>query len=88
MLSLLIQGYFCKGKNNGMKKNMNDIERGIRLPISIILLILNFSGIIPNPVSTIVWILFAVLAITSLVGICPLYSLFNINTRYHQNANK
>ncbi len=71
-----------------MKKNMSDIERGIRLPISIILLILNYSGIVPYPVSTVIWILIAILSITSLSGFCPLYSLLNINTRFHQNANK
>ncbi len=88
MLSLFLQGYFCIGKNTGMKKNMGDTDRGIRLPISVILITLNFSGIIPYPVNLAMWVIITVLSITSLIGFCPLYSLFNINTRYHQNANK
>lgn len=65
-----------------MKLNMGKADRGIRIVVAIVLLVLAFStefaaaGILH-------WLFIAVaaiFAITSIVGNCPLYAIFGIRT--------
>jgi hypothetical protein len=59
---------------------MGTIDRLIRLAIVIVVAALYFSGQIGGLLSAILGVLSLVFLATSLVGSCPLYSLFGIST--------
>jgi 4-hydroxybenzoate polyprenyltransferase len=65
-----------------MTKNMGAIDRGVRLAVSAILVVLAFgSALGSNPV--LFWLALAVAAIftmTSLVSFCPLYRIVGLKT--------
>jgi len=64
-----------------MKTNMGSADRIIRLLLAAIFAGLYFAGYIPEGIiATLCWVLGIVFAITSLIGFCPLYVLFGINT--------
>ena len=63
-----------------MKKNMSTADRAIRLAIAAIFAVLFFTQVIVG-VWGIILISFAtVLLVTSIIGNCPLYTVFGINT--------
>lgn len=64
-----------------MKKNVGNVERGIRIVVGLVLISLVFIG----PQSPWGWIGLLPLA-TGLLGWCPPYSLFGINTCKNKNA--
>jgi hypothetical protein len=63
-----------------MKKNTSDTDRLIRVLIAMVFIAMNVGGLISLPVSILVWIVTVILITTALIGNCPLYSLFGINT--------
>ena len=63
-----------------MKKNMGGIDRIIRLILAIVVLVLYLTGNISGTLAIILGILAVIFFLTSLVGFCPLYVLFNIST--------
>jgi hypothetical protein len=64
-----------------MKQNMGNADRLIRIIIAAGLAALYFSGAITNiTLATILWIIGIILFVTAVVGFCPLYSLFRMNT--------
>ncbi|RMF03401.1 MAG: DUF2892 domain-containing protein [Bacteroidetes bacterium] len=63
-----------------MKKNMSNIDRGIRILLAIVFGTLYFAGVVPGTIGLILTVLGVVFVLTSLVGFCPLYTLFNIST--------
>lgn len=63
-----------------MKKNMGTIDRMIRIGIALVIAIAYFSGAIEGTVAIVLGILGLVMLGTSLVGSCPLYLPFKINT--------
>lgn len=63
-----------------MKKTVGSTDKVIRIILGIILLILAFATSV-GPAGKVILIILGVVAIlTALTGICPLYSLFGINT--------
>ena len=69
--------------NYTMKKNIGDIERIIRVAISLVILSLIFVG----PQS--LWGLIGILPlVTGLAGWCPPYAMFGISTCKNQNVDK
>lgn len=64
-----------------MKKNMGLIDRIIRVNLAIIVATLYFTGQITGTAAIILGIVAAVFLITSLLAICPLYSIVNLSTR-------
>jgi K+-transporting ATPase A subunit len=64
-----------------MKKNMGNIDRGLRVVIALVVAILYFAGQISGTVAIILGILAAVFILTSLVGTCPLYLPFGLSTK-------
>jgi hypothetical protein len=59
-----------------MKKNIHDVERGVRFVSGVILTSLAFVGP-ENP-----WFLLGIVPmLTGLVGTCPLYSALGMSTR-------
>lgn len=63
-----------------MKANMGMADKAIRLMIAIVLIILFYKGILPGIIGIIGLILALLLTVTSLIGFCPIYALFKINT--------
>jgi hypothetical protein len=63
-----------------MKKNMGNMDRAIRILIAAVIAVLFFANIITGVVAYVLLALAGIFVLTSLVGNCPLYSLFGIKT--------
>ena len=63
-----------------MKKNMGLIDKVIRIIVVIVLLTLYFTNIIAGTLGIIAIVISVILLATSLIGFCPLYTIFGINT--------
>ena len=63
-----------------MKKNMGTADRIIRIIIAVIVAILFFTDIISGTIAIILLALSAIFILTSVIGLCPLYLPFKINT--------
>jgi hypothetical protein len=68
-------------KEQKMKKNMSNSDRVIRLLVAALFAGLYFGGIVPGTLGLVLVILGGVFVLTSLVGFCPLYTLFGISTK-------
>ncbi len=67
-------------KINSMKKNMGAIDKLIRILIAVIIVILYFTHVISGTLEIVLLILAVIFALTSVIGFCPLYKPFGINT--------
>lgn len=63
-----------------MKKNMGTTDRIARTAMAIVLTTLYFTGVIPGTAGIILTALSGVFLLTSLLGFCPLYTLFGFNS--------
>ncbi len=63
-----------------MKKNMGNTDRIIRIFLAGVFAYLYFGGYITGTPGLIMVILGGVFVLTSLVGLCPLYSVLGIST--------
>jgi len=63
-----------------MKKNMGNLDRGLRVIAAFILATLYFIDIITGTIGIIVLVFACVMFLTSVVGNCPPYTLLGINT--------
>jgi hypothetical protein len=63
-----------------MKKNMGTIDKVIRILVAVVVVILYFTHVISGVLAIILLALSAVFILTSLLGFCPLYLPFSINT--------
>ena len=63
-----------------MKKNMGSYDKLIRLLAAIVLIILYYRGVLTGTIGIVVLIVALILTLTSLMGFCPLYTLFGLNT--------
>jgi hypothetical protein len=63
-----------------MKKNMGNIDRIIRLVVAAVIVGLYFTQMITGMAAIVLMILAGVFVLTSVMGLCPLYLPFNINT--------
>jgi len=70
---------------SGMKKNMGNIDRGIRTVLAIIFIILFETGTITGTLGIILLVLGFVFLLTSVISFCPLYRPFNLSTRGKEN---
>jgi hypothetical protein len=64
-----------------MTKNMGTTDRVIRVLIAIFVGVLYFTGQIGGTLAAVLGVLSLIFVLTSLIGICPLYGPFHINTR-------
>lgn len=69
-----------------MKKNMGATDRIIRIVIATIIVGLYFGNVITGTIGIVLLVLAGVFALTSLVGYCPLYAPFGINTCGYKNT--
>ena len=63
-----------------MKKNMGSADRIIRIIIAAIFGILYFTHTVSGTLGIVLLVLAGVLLLTSFISICPLYSVFGLNT--------
>ncbi len=63
-----------------MTKNMGIPDRTIRVLIAIAIAILYFTGIISGTIGLVLLAVASIFILTSLLGTCPLYSLFGITS--------
>lgn len=59
---------------------MGLIDKVIRIIVVIVLLTLYFTNIIAGTLGIIAIVISVILLATSLIGFCPLYTIFGINT--------
>lgn len=64
-----------------MKKNMGTLDRILRLALVVVISIMYFTDAITGPWAIVLLVLSGVLLITSVLGVCPLYTPFGISTR-------
>lgn len=63
-----------------MKKNMSSADRMIRVVLVAIFAYLYFSGTVAGIFGLILLILAIVFLATSLIGFCPIYTIFGVST--------
>ena len=63
-----------------MKKNMGGADRIIRVIIAAILITLYFTGTVTGTVGILLIAFSVIFILTSLVGFCPMYLPFGLNT--------
>lgn len=64
-----------------MKKNIGTIDKIVRILIAVVIAILYFTNVISGTLGIILLVLSAIFILTSLLGVCPLYLPFKINTK-------
>ncbi|MGQ9540715.1 MAG: YgaP family membrane protein [Armatimonadota bacterium] len=64
-----------------MTKNMGTLDRVIRLLIAVLIAVLYLTHTISGLTAVILGIVAVIFVLTSLVGYCPLYTLFRFSTR-------
>jgi hypothetical protein len=63
-----------------MKKNMGNLDKGIRILIAVIIAILSYTKVLDGTLAIVLLILAGVFVLTSIIGFCPLYLPLGINT--------
>jgi hypothetical protein len=64
-----------------MKKNMGSADSVLRILVAFIIAGLYFAKLLSGTAAVILLIIAGVFILTSLLGYCPLYSLFGFSTR-------
>ena len=64
-----------------MKVNMSSADRIIRVIIAVIFAALYFTGTVSGTLGLVLTFLGVVFLLTSIVGFCPLYTIFGIRTK-------
>ncbi|NJB36490.1 MULTISPECIES: DUF2892 domain-containing protein [Flavobacteriaceae] len=63
-----------------MNKNMGVVDRVYRVIVAVLVALFGYLEIIAGVFSIILMVLAAIFIITSIIGYCPVYSLFKVNT--------
>ena len=64
-----------------MKKNIGNTDKTIRIALAIVLIVLFTVNVVSGILGYVFLGMAIVLALTSFVSFCPLYTLFGINSR-------
>jgi len=64
-----------------MINNMGMLDRIIRIILAIVVIVLYLTGQISGVAAIILGVIAAIFVVTSLIGFCPLYTLFHISTK-------
>jgi hypothetical protein len=64
-----------------MKKNVGIIDTVIRLVLAALIVVLYFTNVISGAIGITLLAVAGLLVLTSIVSICPLYSVLKISTR-------
>ena len=63
-----------------MKKNMGNLDKGIRVTIAIAIAILFFTNVIEGTLAYVLMAFAIIFVLTSFISFCPLYLPLGINT--------
>jgi len=63
-----------------MKKNVGSIDKIVRIIIAIAAIYFAYTGKVENPWNYVLYAVGGIMILTSLLGTCPLFSIFRINT--------
>lgn len=63
-----------------MKTNVGNIDKAVRIVLAVVFAALYFTGTVTGTIGIILLVLGGVFVATSLVGFCPLYSIFGLST--------
>ena len=63
-----------------MKKNMGNVDRGLRVLVALVLGYLYYNGTLSGTLGIVLLVLAVVFLLTSLVSFCPLFTLIGLNT--------
>ncbi|NSW93803.1 MAG: DUF2892 domain-containing protein [Bacteroidales bacterium] len=63
-----------------MKKNMGSTDKLVRVIIAILIAVLYFTGVLKGTAGIVLLIIAGIFLITSLIGFCPLYTIFGWST--------
>ena len=63
-----------------MKSNMGTTDKVIRIVVAILIAVLYLTHIVTGTLGIVLLVFASVFLLTSLIGFCPLYTLFGINT--------
>lgn len=63
-----------------MKQNVGATDKIIRILLAIVFAALYFTNVVTGTLGIVLLVVAVVFAATALVGFCPLYSLFGLNT--------
>jgi hypothetical protein len=63
-----------------MKKNLGTLDKTIRLIIAALIVTLYLTNVISGVLGIILLVVAGVFTLTSIIGICPLYSLIGVKT--------
>ncbi len=63
-----------------MKKNMNNLDKGVRVLIAAAIALLYYFNIIEGTLAYVLMAVAIIFLITSLINFCPLYKVFGIST--------
>ena len=69
-----------------MKSNMNLADRVIRLLISVAFVVLYFTGTVTGTIGLVLVVLAGIFTLTSILGFCPLYTIFGLSTKKKESA--
>jgi Inner membrane protein YgaP-like, transmembrane domain len=66
-----------------MMRNLGPVDRAARIGLAIVLAAFPLTGVLHGAVALLAYLVAGVLLVTAIVGICPLYTPFHVNTRPH-----
>jgi hypothetical protein len=64
-----------------MKLNTGSPDRIIRILIAVVIAVLYFTNVITGTLAIVLLVLAGIMLVTALVGFCPLYALFGLNSK-------
>ncbi len=64
-----------------MKKNMGTIDITIRILVAVLVAVLFFTKVITGVLGIVLLVFAGIFILTSIIGFCPLYMPFKINTK-------
>lgn len=70
-----------------MKRNMGNIDKGIRVVIAAAIGMMYYLDIIQGILAYILMAAAIILLVTSLINFCPLYKIFGLNTKKSINED-
>jgi hypothetical protein len=67
-------------RKTNVKKNVNSIDKVIRILLAIVLGVLIFTSQVTGILAIVLGVLAVVLVLTSFLSFCPIYALLNLST--------
>lgn len=64
-----------------MKKNMGLFDRILRIVVAVIIAVLYFTKVLTGTLGIVLIVLAGIFLLTGIIGFCPLYVPFGINSR-------